>query len=70
MSDRRPLVLVNGRVQEMPVGDKVPAAALGSGTPTGAKFLRDDGVFAVPVGGGGGGGTNTAVVMARVVLGI
>jgi hypothetical protein len=33
----------------------VPVANLGSGTPTGSKFLRDDGTFAVPAGGGGGG---------------
>ena len=53
----------------MPAGDKIPVAALASGTPTGTKFIRDDGVLAVPPGGGGGG-TNTAVVMARVVLGV
>jgi len=34
----------------------VPIANLGTGTPDGTKFLRDDGVFAVPAGGGGGGG--------------
>lgn len=30
----------------------VPVAQLGTGTPTGSKFLRDDGTFAVPAGGG------------------
>lgn len=29
-------------------------ARLASGTPTGSKFIRDDGVLAVPAGGGGG----------------
>lgn len=29
-------------------------ARLASGTPTGSKFVRDDGVLAVPAGGGGG----------------
>jgi hypothetical protein len=32
----------------------VPVANLGTGTPTGLKFLRDDRVWAVPGGGGGG----------------
>jgi hypothetical protein len=32
----------------------VPVANLGTGTPTGLKFLRDDRVWAVPAGGGGG----------------
>jgi hypothetical protein len=31
----------------------VPVANLGTGTPTGLKFLRDDRVWAVPAGGGG-----------------
>jgi hypothetical protein len=35
----------------------VPVANLGTGTPTGLKFLRDDRVWAVPAGGGGGTGT-------------
>jgi len=33
-----------------------PIARLASGTPNGTKFIRDDGVLAVPPGGGGGGG--------------
>lgn len=33
----------------------VPIAQLASGTPTGAKFIRDDGVLATPPGGGGTG---------------
>lgn len=33
-------------------GALVPISQLGSGTPTGAKFLRDDGTLAVPAGGG------------------
>jgi hypothetical protein len=37
----------------------VPVANLGTGTPTGLKFLRDDRVWAVPAGGGGGGGNVT-----------
>lgn len=32
----------------------VPFAQLGSGTPSGSKFLRDDRTWAVPAGGGGG----------------
>jgi hypothetical protein len=33
-----------------------PISRLASGTPNGTKFIRDDGVLAVPSGGGGGGG--------------
>lgn len=43
---------------------RVPIVNLGSGTPDGTKFLRDDGVFAVPAGGGGGSGSGA---FARVV---
>lgn len=32
----------------------LPIARLATGTPDGTKFLRDDGVLAVPAGGGGG----------------
>ena len=32
---------------------RVPVSQLGSGTPDGTKFLRDDGTFAAPGGGGG-----------------
>jgi hypothetical protein len=35
----------------------VPFAQLGTGTATGAKFLRDDRTWAVPGGGGGGDST-------------
>lgn len=40
----------------------VPIANLGTGTPDGTKFLRDDGVLAVPPGTGGGGFDSTTVV--------
>jgi len=53
MTDRRPIVDVSGRPAEMPSGDKVPIAALASGTPDGTKFIRDDGTLAVPAGGSG-----------------
>lgn len=36
-------------------------ARLGTGTPTGSKFLRDDGTFAVPSGGGSGTVTSVAL---------
>lgn len=34
----------------MPSGDKVPIAAIATGTPDGTKFVRDDGALAVPSG--------------------
>jgi hypothetical protein len=36
-------------------GSTIPVAELGSGTPTGSKFLRDDGTWALPPSGEGGG---------------
>jgi hypothetical protein len=35
-------------------GGLVPIAQIAAGIPTGAKFVRDDGVLAAPPGGGGG----------------
>lgn len=45
---------VASSVAELDATTRVPVAQLGTGTPTGVKFLRDDRVFAVPAGGGGG----------------
>ncbi len=41
---------------------KVPVANLGSGTPDGTKFLRDDGTFAVPAGVSNGQGQFTSMI--------
>lgn len=40
----------------------IPISDIATGTPTGAKFVRDDGVLAVPPGGGGGGGGSDSVL--------
>lgn len=42
----------------------VPPAQLGTGAPTGSKYLRDDGTWQVPPGGGGA----TAVKLTTVTL--
>lgn len=44
-----------GTLDAAAIGSGVIAIArLATGTPTGSKFIRDDGVLAVPAGGGGG----------------
>jgi hypothetical protein len=53
VADRRPLVQIAGRAKELPTTDKLPISAISTGTPDGTKFVRDDGVLAVPAGGGG-----------------
>ena len=42
-------------------------ALVATGTPDGTKFIRDDGVLAVPAGGGGGGGGGYTVVQEETV---
>lgn len=50
MADKKPLALYSGKKKEMQATDKIPIANLATGTPTGSKFIRDDGTLAVPTG--------------------
>ena len=43
-----------GQIGATPSGGYIPTSVLGSGTPTGTKFLKDNNTWAVPAGGGGG----------------
>lgn len=54
MANKTPLADYSGKLKELAGGDLIPIASLASGTPTGSKFIRDDGVLAVPSGGSGG----------------
>ena len=51
---RKPLVIIAGQQQELPVGDQLDISTIASGTPDGTQFVRDDGTLAVPPGGEGG----------------
>ena len=42
-----------GQIGATPSGGYIPTSVLGSGTPTGTKFLKDNNTWAVPAGGGG-----------------
>lgn len=48
-------------------GGKIPASQLGTGTPTGSKFLRDDNTWATPSGGPGGEAFPVGSVFLSVV---
>lgn len=54
----------SGNVALLSTGGRFAVARLGSGTPDGTKFLRDDGAFATPAGGGGGANAGVAAVFA------
>jgi len=55
----RQLKLTGGQAASRPAFiDSNTNIVAATGTPDGTKFLRDDGVLAVPSGSGGGGGTN------------
>lgn len=53
MANAKPLKLSAGKIKQFASTDTVPIANLATGTPTGTKFIRDDGVLAVPAGGSG-----------------
>ena len=46
-----------GKYATKGASDVIPPAQLGIGTPTGSKYLKDDGTWSVPAGGGGGSGS-------------
>lgn len=48
MAAAKPLKNAGGSVAEMSATDVIPVANLATGTATGAKFVRDDGVLATP----------------------
>jgi hypothetical protein len=54
MATKKVLVLNDdGTKQQIAATDTIPVSNLGTGTPDGTKFLRDDGTFATPAGSGG-----------------
>ena len=62
MSNKKPIVDYGGKQSEILSTDTIPINNLGTGTPDGTKFLRDDGVFVTPSVGGGSGNSTTQTV--------
>jgi hypothetical protein len=52
MATKKPIVDYGGKQSEILTTDTIPISNLGTGTPDGTKFLRDDGAFVTPAGGG------------------
>lgn len=63
MTDRTPLVQIDGTLSEIPSGDHVEPAVLGAGTPSTSTVLYGDGVWRAPPSGGG-----SQVLLSSVVV--
>lgn len=59
MATRKLLIVEDGLLKEIAVGDTVDPQYLGSGTRDGSKFLRDDGTWQAVASGGGSPGGNS-----------
>ena len=68
MATKKPIVDYGGKQSEILATDTIPISNLGTGTPDGTKFLRDDGTFATPAGGGGSGLTFQEVLRMKTIL--
>ena len=71
MVTRRPLVIVDGQVQELPAGDLVPGVegVMADAPEDGKQYARKDGAWVEVVSGGGSGLSAGKAIALSMIFG-
>lgn len=69
MANKIPIVDYGGKQKEISATDTIPITNLATGIPTGTKFIRDDGVLAIPGSSGNiDGGTASSIYGGSIII--